>query len=337
MGTPPRRLRTKSSAIQRLQLTACADYATVRPLVDAALADRTAPSRPVAMALRRALAEPARVLRVVILVAVPFAFSEVPASRRAPSHPRPGAVVRGRLGRPPTACGSAPGRGAGSPDRAAVVIVHGLGDSPGELRRSRRRAAPPRPHRAPPRPPRPRRQRGPVHDPRRPRARRRARGHGRPARAPARPGRACVLMGHSMGAVAVLRAAAGQPDVRAVIVEAPYDTYRANVSHHARLLYRLPSWVPIIPITIAIAEWRAGFRRRRGGRGGRGARARRRRCWRSSTARTPGCRRRWCAAWPMPTPGRSRSGWLPAPNTSAPCCDPDYWRVVLSFLDGAGV
>ena len=65
-------------------------------------------------------------------------------------------------------------------------------------------------------------------------------------------------MGHSMGAVAVLRAAAGQPDVRAVIVEAPYDNYRANVFHHAWLLYRLPRWVPIIPITIAIAEWRAG-------------------------------------------------------------------------------
>ena len=31
------------------------------------------------------------------------------------------------------------------------------------------------------------------------------------------------LMGHSMGAVAVLLAAADQPDVRAVIVEAPFD------------------------------------------------------------------------------------------------------------------
>jgi alpha-beta hydrolase superfamily lysophospholipase len=73
-------------------------------------------------------------------------------------------------------------------------------------------------------------------------------------------GRGLVLMGHSMGAVAVLRAAVGQPDLRAVIVEAPYDTYRANVSHHARLLYGMPRWLPIIPITIAMAEWRAGFR-----------------------------------------------------------------------------
>jgi len=68
-----------------------------------------------------------------------------------------------------------------------------------------------------------------------------------------------VLMGHSMGAVAVLLAAADQPDVRAVIVEAPYDTYRNSIAHHARLLYHLPAWVPIIPLSIMAAEWRAGF------------------------------------------------------------------------------
>lgn len=68
-----------------------------------------------------------------------------------------------------------------------------------------------------------------------------------------------VLMGHSMGSVAVLLAAADQGDVRAVIVEAPYDTYRSTVAHHAKLLYGLPSWVPIIPLAIKAAEWRAGF------------------------------------------------------------------------------
>ena len=68
-----------------------------------------------------------------------------------------------------------------------------------------------------------------------------------------------VFMGFSMGAVAVLRAAVDQPDVKAVIVEAPYDTYRDNVAHHAWLLYKLPRWVPIIPIAIAFAGWRAGF------------------------------------------------------------------------------
>jgi len=68
-----------------------------------------------------------------------------------------------------------------------------------------------------------------------------------------------VLLGHSMGAVAVLLAAAGRTDVRAVIAEAPYDSYRNTVAHHARLLYGLPSWVPLIPLSILGAEWLAGF------------------------------------------------------------------------------
>jgi len=68
-----------------------------------------------------------------------------------------------------------------------------------------------------------------------------------------------VFMGFSMGAVAVLRAAVDQPDVKAVIVEAPYDTYRDNIARHAWLLYRLPRWVPVIPLAIAFAGWRAGF------------------------------------------------------------------------------
>ena len=68
-----------------------------------------------------------------------------------------------------------------------------------------------------------------------------------------------LLVGHSMGAVAVLRAAAGRPDVRAVIVEAPYDTFRETIARHAALLYRLPRWAPVIPLSIALAEWRAGF------------------------------------------------------------------------------
>ena len=68
-----------------------------------------------------------------------------------------------------------------------------------------------------------------------------------------------VLEGHSMGAVAVLLAAADATDVRGVIVEAPYDTYRNTIAHHAKLLYGLPSWAPIIPLAILAAEWRAGF------------------------------------------------------------------------------
>jgi pimeloyl-ACP methyl ester carboxylesterase len=72
-------------------------------------------------------------------------------------------------------------------------------------------------------------------------------------------GHGIVLMGHSMGAVAALLAAAEATDLRGVIVEAPYDTYRNSVVHHARHFYGLPSWVPMIPIAIAAAEWRAGF------------------------------------------------------------------------------
>lgn len=68
-----------------------------------------------------------------------------------------------------------------------------------------------------------------------------------------------VLEGHSMGAVAVLLAAPETGDLRGVIVEAPYDSYRRSIAHHARLLYHVPEWLPLVPLTIAMAEWRAGF------------------------------------------------------------------------------
>jgi pimeloyl-ACP methyl ester carboxylesterase len=67
------------------------------------------------------------------------------------------------------------------------------------------------------------------------------------------------LMGFSMGAVAVLLAAPDHPDVRVVIVEAPYDTYRNTVAHHAKVIFHLPGWVPLIPLAIRAAEWRADF------------------------------------------------------------------------------
>ncbi len=72
-------------------------------------------------------------------------------------------------------------------------------------------------------------------------------------------GHGFVLLGNSMGAVSVLLAAAGRDDVRAVIAEAPFDTYRETVAHHAWLFYRVPHWLPVIPWTIALTEWRAGF------------------------------------------------------------------------------
>jgi pimeloyl-ACP methyl ester carboxylesterase len=68
-----------------------------------------------------------------------------------------------------------------------------------------------------------------------------------------------VLLGVSMGAVAVIRAAAVEKDVRAVIAEAPYDSYRSTVAHHARLFYHVPEWFPLLPAAIRVAEWRAGF------------------------------------------------------------------------------
>lgn len=68
-----------------------------------------------------------------------------------------------------------------------------------------------------------------------------------------------VLSGVSMGSVAALRAAAGRDDVRAVIAEAPFDSFRGTARHHGRLFFHLPDWLPLIPLTVAVAEWRAGF------------------------------------------------------------------------------
>ncbi len=68
-----------------------------------------------------------------------------------------------------------------------------------------------------------------------------------------------VLVGHSMGAVAVLLAAADRTDVHGVIAEAPYDSFRNTVAHHAKLLYGLPRWVPLIPLSIWGAERIGGF------------------------------------------------------------------------------
>jgi len=68
-----------------------------------------------------------------------------------------------------------------------------------------------------------------------------------------------VLMGYSLGSAAVLRAAAREPETRAVVVEAPFDSYRETMAHHGTLLYGLPRWFPLTPLAIAVAEWRAGF------------------------------------------------------------------------------
>lgn len=67
-----------------------------------------------------------------------------------------------------------------------------------------------------------------------------------------------LLFGVSMGGVTVIRAATAD-DVRAVVAEAPFDSYRNSVVHHARLFYGLPEWFPLIPAAIRVAEWRADF------------------------------------------------------------------------------
>jgi hypothetical protein len=148
--------------------------------------------------------------------------------------------------------------------------------------------------------------------------------------------RGFVLLGVSMGAVAVLRAAAEEPDVRAVVAEAPYDDYRSSIRHHARLYYGLPPWFPLIPAAIAVAEWRAGFdadevssvlaaRRVRGalllivdGDDPRMPEAVVRRVYDAH----PGPKRLWTA------PGAPHSGAGNAPG---------YWETVLGFLEANGL
>jgi pimeloyl-ACP methyl ester carboxylesterase len=67
-----------------------------------------------------------------------------------------------------------------------------------------------------------------------------------------------ILWGFSMGAVAAIRAAEGEPAVRAVVAESPFDNLRSTLAHHAWLWYRIPAF-PLVPLTVALTEWRAGF------------------------------------------------------------------------------
>jgi uncharacterized protein len=194
---------------------------------------------------------------VAILVGVPLAFSQVMISSvRQPAHPAPPGYEEGHVVSEGLKLRTWTLRGR--PDKAVVVVGHGVGDTLESFTdfASRLNA---RGHTVL------------LLD---------FRGHGgsegsyttlggrerEDVRAAARSlrdrglaGSGLVFMGFSMGAVAVLRAAVDQPDVKAVVVEAPYDTYRDNIAHHAWLLYKIPGWVPIIPIAIAMAGWRADF------------------------------------------------------------------------------
>jgi alpha-beta hydrolase superfamily lysophospholipase len=68
-----------------------------------------------------------------------------------------------------------------------------------------------------------------------------------------------VYMGFSLGTAAVMGAAPDEPDTRAVILEAPFDSARSTVTHHGWLLYRIPAWFPMGRMALAVAGWRAGF------------------------------------------------------------------------------
>jgi pimeloyl-ACP methyl ester carboxylesterase len=193
-----------------------------------------------------------------LLVGLPVAFSQVlVATVRQPVSAAPPGFEQAVLASEGLRLRAWILRGSG--DRAAVVVVHGLGDSLESYVESARVLAR-------------RGHSGLLLD---------LRGHGGSEgtrttlggreREDVRAGlaalaarglseRGTILMGTSMGAVSALRAAAGDDRVRAVVAEAPFDTYRDSVAHHAKLLYGLPPWLPIIPLSIAVAEWRAGFR-----------------------------------------------------------------------------
>jgi pimeloyl-ACP methyl ester carboxylesterase len=270
----------------------------------------------------------------VLLVALPVALSEVllrgnpqPASSPVPSYTAGTVTADGLRLRTWTRIGSS--------DRAAVIIVHGLGDSlesyvdraDGLHRRGHTvLLLDLRAHGA---------SEG-RYTTLGGREREDVRAAMQALREAGRAGKGLVLMGHSMGAVAVLRAAVGQPDVKAVIAEAPYDDYRASVTHHAWLLYRLPSWVPIIPITIAVAEWRAGFRADEvdAVAASRSFTAPLLAIADGADTRMPEAMvRRVAAAHPRP----QRVWVAPGAEHVGAVLDPGYWGVVLAFLDDAGV
>jgi hypothetical protein len=145
-----------------------------------------------------------------------------------------------------------------------------------------------------------------------------------------------VLMGWSMGAVSVLRAAADRTDLRAVVVEAPFDTYRESTIHHAQLYYGFPRWLPLIPLTIGIAELRAGFKA-----DDVDAVAAARRIHAPLLAIVDGADPR------MPEPvvrrvfdahaGPKRLWVAPGMDHTGASLHPDYWKTVLGFLQDNGV
>ena len=145
-----------------------------------------------------------------------------------------------------------------------------------------------------------------------------------------------VLMGFSMGAAAALRAAAEETDVRAVVVEAPFDTYRRTVAHHGRLLYGLPEWLPLGRAAIAVAEWRAGFDADEVDVPAAAARTRA-----ALLAIADGADQRMPEAVVRRVydahPGPKRFWLAPGAEHVGASARPEYWTVVLGFLEAQGL
>jgi len=68
-----------------------------------------------------------------------------------------------------------------------------------------------------------------------------------------------VLWGTSMGAVSALLAAARDGSAAGIIADAPFDTYRNTVLHHAKLFYGLSEF-PLITLAMPMIESRVRFR-----------------------------------------------------------------------------
>ena len=67
-----------------------------------------------------------------------------------------------------------------------------------------------------------------------------------------------VLWGTSMGAVAALLAAAEDGSVAGVIADAPFDTYRNTIRHHAKLMFGMSEF-PLLTMAMPMIEERARF------------------------------------------------------------------------------
>ena len=76
---------------------------------------------------------------------------------------------------------------------------------------------------------------------------------------PQQASRPVIVWGVSMGAAAVLLAAAESPDVAAAISDSSFDSFLGTVRHHLKLFLHLPGF-PIADEIAYWTAWRAGFR-----------------------------------------------------------------------------